>query len=153
MTRNRHKGNRLDFRFFAVARDVIEHPAFLRLSPHAKALLLDLGAQYRGDNNGDLSCAWKLMKPRGWRSEATLHKAKHELLDGGFMFEARKGRRPNVCGLYALTWLFLDPNPKHDCKPAAFERWAFRRGEPMQLVRVRPRNAGLTTPGVVARAA
>ena len=61
-------------------RELIDHPAFLRLSAHAKALLIDLGAQYRGDNNGDLGCAWKLMKPRGWRSEATLHKAKQELL-------------------------------------------------------------------------
>jgi hypothetical protein len=153
MGAKRHKGNRLDFRFFAVARDVLEHPSFLRLSPYAKALLLDLGAQYRGDNNGDLSCAWKLMKPRGWRSEATLHKAKHELIDGGFIFEARKGRRPNLCGLYALTWLLFDPSPKHDCKPAAFERWAYRRGEPVHLVRTKPENAVLTTPRAVARVA
>jgi hypothetical protein len=150
MRAKRHKGNRLDFRFFAVARDVLEHPAFLRLSPYAKALLLDLGAQYRGDNNGNLACAWKVMKPRGWRSEATLHKAKHELIDAGFLFEARKGYRPNVCGLYALTWLLLDADPRHDCSPSAFERWAFLRREPAKIVRLIA--DGVTTGRVVAAA-
>ena len=153
MARNRFKGNRISGPFLALPRDLIDHPAFLRLSPYAKALLIDLGAQYRGDNNGDLSCAWKLMKPRGWRSEATLHKAKHELLTAGFIFEARKGRRPNVCSLYALTWLVIDASAKHDCTPAAFERGAYRRSDPVQLVRVPPKNAGLTTPRAVARAA
>ena len=65
MARNRHKGNRIGGPFLALPRDVIDHPAFLRLSAYAKALLIDLGAQYKGDNNGDLCCAWKVMKPRG----------------------------------------------------------------------------------------
>lgn len=153
MARNRHKGNRIGGPFLALPRDLIDHPAFLRLSPYAKALLIDLGAQYRGDNNGDLCCAWKVMRPRGWRSEATLHKAKHELLDGGFIFEARKGRRPNLCGLYALTWPLLDPNPKHDCKPSAFKRNAYRDADPPMLICVRPNGAALTTRREVAKAA
>ena len=153
MARNRHKGNRIGGPFLALPRELIDHSAFLRLSAHAKALLIDLGAQYRGDNNGDLCCAWRVMQPRGWRSEATLHKAKHELLDAGFIFEARKGRRPNLCGLYALTWCALDASPKHDCTPAAFERGAYRRNDPVQLIRVQPKNAGLTPARVVARAA
>ncbi len=153
MKRNRHKGNRIGGPFLALPRDLIEHPAFLRLSAYAKALLIDLGAQYRGDNNGDLCCAWKVMQPRGWRSEATLHKAKRELLDGGFLFEARKGHRPNVCGLYALTWLNFDASPKHDCTPAAFERGAYRRGDPVRLVKVTPQNKDLATPPAAVRAA
>lgn len=150
MGRKTYKGNRLVGRFLALPADLIDHPAFLRLSAHAKALLIDLGAQYRGHNNGDLCCAWKVMKPRGWRSESTLHKAKHELLDGGFIFEARKGRRPNRCGLYALTWQLLDPSPKHDCGPGAFERYAYRRATPPTLICVRPSGAGLTTPRKVS---
>jgi hypothetical protein len=153
MARNRHKGNRIGGPFLALPRDLIDHPAYIGLSAYAKALLIDLGAQYKGDNNGDLACAWKLMRKRGWRSEATLHKAKHELLKGGFIFEARKGRRPNVCGLYALTWPLLDPNPKHDCTPAGFERYAYRQPNPPALVCVQSKGAGLTTPRVVARAA
>lgn len=153
MARNRFKGNRIGGPFLALPRDLIDHPTFMRLPAYAKALLIDLGAQYKGDNNGDLCCAWKLMQPRGWRSEATLHKAKQELLKGGFIFEARKGRRPNVCALNALTWPLLDPNPKHDCSPAAFERYAYLRKEPPTLVCVRPNGAALTTPRVAARAA
>jgi hypothetical protein len=153
MARNRHKGNRIGGSFLALPGDVINHAAFLRLSPYAKALLIDLGAQYKGHNNGDLSCAWKVMKPRGWRSEATLHKAKHELLHSGFIFEARKGRRPNLCGLYALTWPLLDPNPKHDCTPAAFERYAYRRRDPPALLCMPANAGGLTTPREVRKAA
>ena len=54
------------------------------------------------------------MKPRGWKSEDTLNRAKRELLSAELIFEARKGRRPNVCSLYALTWFALDPSAKHD---------------------------------------
>ena len=45
MARNRYKGNRIGGPFLALPRDVIDHPAFLRLSAYAKALLIDLGAQ------------------------------------------------------------------------------------------------------------
>lgn len=93
---------------------VINSPLFVALSPHAIKLLIDVAAQYRGDNNGDLSIAWKLMRPRGWRSEATLHKAKRELIEAGFLFETRKGRRPNTCSLFALTWRTLDNSNKFD---------------------------------------
>jgi hypothetical protein len=88
----------------ALPYSLLNSPLFIALSPHAVKLLIDVAAHYRGDNNGDLSLAWKLMKSRGWRSEATLHKAKRELLDGGFLYETRKGQRPNLCSLFALTW-------------------------------------------------
>lgn len=153
MARNRFKGNRIGGPFLALPRDVIDHPAFIALSPYAKALLIDLGAQYRGDNNGDLCCAWKLMKPRGWRSEGTLHKAKHELLDAEFIFEARKGRRPNLCGLYALTWITFDASPKHDCGPGAFLKFAYRRRDPIKLVTDPAKNAALTPQRAVGLAA
>lgn len=89
MARNRHKGNRIGEGFVALPYSVLNSPLFTSLSPHALKLMLDLAAQYRGDNNGDLALAWKLMQPRGWRSEATLHKAKRELLDAGFLYEAQ----------------------------------------------------------------
>lgn len=114
MARNRHKGNRIGEGFVALPYSVLNSPLFIALSPYAVKLLIDVAAQYRGDNNGDLSVAWKLMHARGWRSEATLHKAKRELLDSGFLFEARKGRRPNVCSLFALTWPNFDYCEKHD---------------------------------------
>jgi hypothetical protein len=105
MGRKRHKGNRIGEGFLA--------------------------QQYRGDNNGDLSAAWKLMKPRGWRSEETLHRAKHELLAGGFLFETRKGHRPNVCSLFAITWRTLDDATKFDAGATARFRLGDYRDAPM----------------------
>lgn len=124
---NRYKGNRLIGGFLAVSHSILSAPGFVALSPYAKALLLDLGAQYKGDNNGDLSVAWKLMQPHGWQSQTTLHKAKAELLKAEFIFETRKGQRPNKCSLYALTWHLLDPSAKHDPgTKAAFVHHAYR---------------------------
>lgn len=151
--RNRYKGEKLGGQFLGLPHEMLNHRAFIALSPHAKVLLLDVVVQYRGDNNGDLSCAWKLMKPRGWRSETTLNKAKQELIEAGFLFEARKGRCPNVCGLYALTWREFTPSPKHDCTKAAFRRGAYRFTGPAALVPLPAQNAGLTPRHGVAKAA
>jgi hypothetical protein len=68
------------------------------------------------------------MKPRGWKSEETLHAAKRELLEAGFIAETRKGRRPNLCSLYGITWLYINPSDKFDIKPAAFPYGAWDKG-------------------------
>ena len=153
--RNRHKGNRIGEAFVALPYSVLNSPLFLALSPHAIKLLIDVAAQYRGDNNGDLSVAWKLMRPRNWRSEATLHKAKRELLEAGFLFEARKGRRPNVCSLFALTWPLFDDNPdKFDPgAKAGFTLNEFRFKAPLTVIPASNINAMPTSPAVVAKAA
>lgn len=152
--RNRHKGKRIGEGFVALPYSLLNSPLFIALSPHAVKLLIDVAVQYRGDNNGDLSAAWKLMRPRGWRSEATLHKAKHELLDAGFLYEARKGRRPNVCSLFALTWRTLDDNDKFDHgAKAGFQPNEFRFKAPLAVTSVPAKNASLTPPAVAAKAA
>lgn len=139
--------------FLAVPAAVLKSRNYARLSPYAVKLLLDLGSQYRGDNNGDLSAAWKLMRPRGWKSEETLHNAKQELLKAGFIQEMRKGQRPNKCSLYALTWLDLDLSAKYDIKPSSFQFGAWKAEEPA-LALLRPKQISpFTTPTVVGRAA
>jgi hypothetical protein len=139
--KNRHKGNRIG-------------EAFVALSPHAVKLLIDVAAQYRGDNNGDLSLAWKLMKPRGWRSEATLHKVKRELLEAGFLYETRKGQRPNLCSLFALTWHPLDASDKFDPgAKAGFTRGEYRFKVPLTVIPSAGKNTAPTSSAVVARAA
>lgn len=154
MTRNRFKGNRIGEGFVALPYSVLNSPLLVKLSPHAIKLMLDLAAQYRGDNNGDLSAAWKLMQPRGWRSEATLHKAKRELLDAGFLYEARKGRRPNVCSLFALTWFPFDDRDKFDPgAKAGFVRNEFRFKAPLKVVSAPRTNDAPTSPAVAAAAA
>ena len=99
------RDNRERGRFLALPYAVLTSAAYLSLSPYGIKLLIDLGAQYNGRNNGDLSAAWKLMRPRGWRSEETLAKAKKELLRTQLIVETRKGWRPNRASLYASRFL------------------------------------------------
>jgi hypothetical protein len=49
---------------------------FKQRSVHAKALLFEFVSQYNGNNNGDLCCAFKLLKARGWKSRTTIEKAR-----------------------------------------------------------------------------
>lgn len=138
--------------FVTLPMSVLNSRAFLEASPHARMLLIDLLAQYKGDNNGDLCAAWKVMKPRGWRSEATLMKAKRQLLDLGLIVETRMGARPNKCSLYAVTWCALDHcGGKLDISPKGFERGAYRLRDPVPALK--PKITSLATRGVVGRAA
>ncbi|CAN7312211.1 hypothetical protein LJR029_005473 [Caballeronia sp. LjRoot29] len=132
--------------FVAFPTVVLNSVAYLGLSAHARMLLVDIAAQYSGDNNGDFSIAWVLMKPRGWKSEDTLSKAKKELLESGLVVETRKGARPNKASLYALTWLALDQHPKLDMTQKTFPRGKWREKEPPSPIKI----TILTTPGVVA---
>ncbi len=108
--RERVKGRKDSGQFFAFPGHILNSEEFIRLSVHTKVLLMDLCAQYRGKNNGDLCCAWKLMEKRGWRSRDTLFKAQTELEEKGFIQRTRQGGR-NMANLFALTWLAID-----DCK-------------------------------------
>lgn len=130
--------------FLKLPKSVLTSRAYLDASPYARMLLIDLFIQYRGDNNGDLCAAWKLMRPRGWRSEATLMKAKRELLNLELIVETRMGARPNKASLYAVTWCSLDGcGGKLDMSPKGFPRGAYKLRDPLPLVRLK--NAGLTT--------
>jgi hypothetical protein len=112
--------------FLALPKAVLNSPKFRSLSSAAVKLLIDIGSQFNGKNNGDLSAAWKIMSPRGWRSEATLARAKKELIAAGFIDETRKGHLPNKCSLYGLTFHPLNANSKLDVgvNGFAFGAWA-----------------------------
>ncbi|SCX98289.1 hypothetical protein SAMN05216308_102262 [Nitrosospira sp. Nsp13] len=134
--------------YVAFPHDVLNSAAFIGLSAHSRMLLLDLAAQYKGSNNGDLCAAWSIMRIRGWKSEETLHNAKHQLIERGLIAETRKGARPNKAALYGLTWFALDDcKGKLDITPAQFRRGAYKLLEP--LPKITPKNASLTTVGVV----
>lgn len=125
-TTGKHRGGAIGEKFLMLPLSVYEAPQFAKLKPWSVRLLIDLVSQYNGRNNGDLSAAWKVLRPRGWNSEATLNKAKKELLGAGYIIEMRKGQRPNLCSLYALTWRPLNPSPKHDFGPNGFCMYAYR---------------------------
>lgn len=106
-SRAKFKGRREAGRFLALPGVILDSAAYLSLSAHAVKLLLDLGAQYRGSNNGDLSAAWSPMHLRGWKSRDTLGKALKELLESGLIEMTRQGGL-HKCSLYALTWQPID---------------------------------------------
>mgnify|MGYP003578260505 CR=1 FL=1 len=114
--------------FIALPWVVMDSPAFMRLSMHARALLLEVARQFSGANNGRLLLSRVYMASRGWNSADMLTKAKRELLEGGFIFETVKGHRPNKASWYAVTWLALDKLPGYDEGAALlFERGAYRK--------------------------
>lgn len=96
--------------FTPLPRVCLQSKSFARLTPHALKLLFDLMAQYNGFNNGDLSAAWRLMQPRGWKSRDTLGKALHELLEGSWLIKTRQGGL-HKCSLFASTLYAID-----DCR-------------------------------------
>lgn len=109
MTRSRakHRGRADSGSFFAWPRAVADSDAYRSASAPAVKLLNDLCFQFRGNNNGDLSAAWRVMAPRGWKSRDTLTRALRELLELGLIEKTRQGGK-HLCSLYALTWLPID---------------------------------------------
>ena len=93
--------------FVPIRHDVLDSEAWANTRAWGTRLILDLAAQYRGNNNGDLCAAWSVMNQRGWRSRDTLDKAKLELLDKKWIVETRKGGR-KIPTLYALTFWGID---------------------------------------------
>lgn len=111
MTRHRWKvkGRSEGGTFFAIPHAVMHSPNWRALPPRAVKLVCDLGGQYRGSNNGDLTAAWRIMQPLGWNSRATLADAVSDALRFGMIEKTRQGGR-HACNLFALTWL-----PIHEC--------------------------------------
>lgn len=105
--RERAKGRREGGSFVALPHAVIGGDEWADLSAHAVKLLLDLYAQYRGNNNGDLTAAWSILKVRGWRSKDTIYRALDELIGAGWLIKTRQGGR-HTPSLYAVSWQAID---------------------------------------------
>ena len=93
--------------FLRVPTDVLKCAAFRSLSTKAKALILDIGTQYNGHNNGHLCASWAFMKQQGWVSKQTLQNAMEELVGKGLLELTRQGGR-NRCSLVGFTWMPID---------------------------------------------
>ena len=105
--RRRITGRQTTNSFLSLPHHVLDHENFRCLSPRATKLAIDIAAQYRGSNNGDLSATLSLMRDRGWNSSDQLDKAKKELVGKDVIRVARQGGL-NKCNLYALTWFPID---------------------------------------------
>jgi hypothetical protein len=93
--------------FISIPHSVMASNNFIKLSSNGVKLLVDLGFQFRGNNNGDLCATWSMMEKRGWKSRSTLHKSLNELLHYRFIVKTRQGGQ-HAASLYALTWKKID---------------------------------------------
>jgi hypothetical protein len=140
VARPKFKDSKYKEPFVGIVRSVFDSAAYLKLSPHACKLLLDVAGQYRGDNNGDLTAAWSVMSKRGWRSRTTLWRCKDQLIELGFVYVTRAGRMPNTCELLALTWFPLDVSKKFDAGAlAGFVARAYMAGNPLVMPTIKPK--------------
>ena len=114
--------------FVAVPRDVFASKDYTGLSVEAKALLLEVMAQYRGDNNGDLTPSFYVIgEALGWGKHRHI-KAVAEIRATRLIQvtrEPRKGR-DGTPELWALSWFGLDYKPKMDIVPKDFKRFLYR---------------------------
>ena len=118
--------------FVALPFAVLRSQSFAQLSGRAVKLLMDLLSEYRGDNNGNLSCAWKLMQARGWSSKDTMWKALQELLDRGWLILTRQGGRHQP-SLYAVSFYAIDDCPGRmlEVGPTATPPGDWKKYEPL----------------------
>lgn len=137
-SRNRYKdaqAKRESGGFAPVPHIVLRSHSLASLDPYALKLLIDLLAQYKGDNNGDLCAAWSLMKKRGWRSKGTLDKALKALRSAEWIEIARRGGI-NKAHLYALTFYAVDEcKGKLDIAATHSPKSLWRRHEPAPPLR------------------
>ncbi|CAO1661258.1 MarR family transcriptional regulator [Halomonas sp. NYA30] len=99
--------------FLAMPKLLMEHRDFRELSPSALKVLMVLGSQYDGFNNGDLSATHSMMEDWGGMAKATLAKSLRELQERQLIVKTRDnryGREGARCALFALAWLAI-----HDC--------------------------------------
>jgi hypothetical protein len=90
------------------------HPDFRELTPSANKVLMVLGYQYNGRNNGDLAATKSVLKSWGGMSDGTLAKALRQLRERSLILRTRNSYRRRdgqKCALYALAWLPIDPCP------------------------------------------
>lgn len=130
MSRYRYKKGELEALggFVAVPRDVFASKDYKGLSVEAKALLLEVMAQYRGDNNGDLTPSFYVVgETLGW-GKPRHAKAVAELRGTRLIQVTREGKRGSsgITELWALSWFGLDYAHKFDLLPKDFKRFWYR---------------------------
>lgn len=117
----RNNRNKKGQSFAGIPRAVMDSEDYKSLTGNEVKLLLELAYQYRGNNNGDLTTAYSVLKNRGWSSRQTIDRAKKKLLQLQLITQTREGRFLNPggrCALYSLVWQPINecPGKKLDVK-------------------------------------
>ena len=120
--------------FFAIPHYILNSVAYRNLSAHAVKLLIDIGAEYKGTNNGDLSATYNSLVKKNWHSKGTLNNAIKELRKFGFIEVSRQGGK-NKCSLYALTFRSINYcNGKLDISPCDKPKHTWKEHEPIKTI-------------------
>ncbi|XGA78585.1 hypothetical protein OR573_08580 [Halomonas sp. CH40] len=119
--------------FLALPKLLMEQRDFRELSPSALKVLMVLGSQYNGRNNGDLSATHSMMDDWGGMAKATLAKSLRELQDKNLIVKTREnrhGREGARCALFGLTWQTIDdcPGKDLDAPPSIVPRRKLSKG-------------------------
>jgi len=72
---------------------LMEQPDFRQLTPAAIKVLMLLGSQYNGRNNGDLAATVTMLKQWGGMAKGTLAKALRDLLERRIIYKTRYHRK------------------------------------------------------------
>ena len=111
MGRRKKTSNTIIYKgFFHLPRKLLETEDFKSLKGNSIKLLIDIGQQYNGYNNGDLCATLSLMKKRGWNSNQQLTKSLKELLEKNMIVLTKQGGLWIGPSLYAISW-----QPIHEC--------------------------------------
>ena len=113
--------------FFHLHRPLLDCEDFISLKGNSIKLLIDLGSQFNGYNNGDLCASLSVMRKRGWNSNQQLAKALKELLERNLIVQTKQGGLNLGPNLYAITWQPIDEcNGKLDANPTTVAPRSFR---------------------------
>ena len=103
---------------FNIPDAVLNHADFQALSGNAMKVLIFIGAQYNGRNNGDLQCSRSVMSSVGFTSDDMRNKGIKELIEREWLVKTKQGGRGIGPNLYAITWQPIhECGGKHDLKP------------------------------------
>ena len=113
--------------FFHLHRPLLDCEDFISLKGNSIKLLIDLGSQFNGYNNGDLCASLSVMRKRGWNSNQQLTKALKELLERNLIVQTKQGGLNLGPNLYAITWQPIDEcGGKLDANPTTVAPRSFR---------------------------
>jgi|SRR6056300_1847271 len=105
MKRRKAKSKAIFYRgFFHLHKPLLSCEDFISLKGNSLKLLIDIGSQYNGYNNGNLCASLSVLRSRGWNSNQQLTKALRELLNKNLIVLTKQGGLHMGPNLYAITW-------------------------------------------------
>ena len=112
MGRRKAKSNCITYKgFLHLHQPLLDCNDFIALKGNSIKLLIDIGRQFNGYNNGDLCASLSVLRKWGWNSNQQITKALGELIDKNLIMLTKQGGLNMGPNLYAITW-----QPIHDCK-------------------------------------